>query len=521
MIKKFTLLLIGPAGSGKSTFVAGLSKIDILKYVAAESNGGANTTKVSTTYEFSHHYNSFQVSDCVCEQPENQEKMLNELKDLCIKKDGIQQIFNKINDSEFAKKCNSVTIQLPCKDGLLPDDCIYDSIIIRDNRGLGDIDNSVDIKIDDLGITYDVNAILFFSISQIQQPAIFTKIIDSVLQVNLKTPIFSLRRYSKLTKNDKEFEAKILDNIRSSDEELYDCIINLGEEEKNYRINNFVFNLPEVEQWAGVVDYDEKTQSIQIEEYTKAMGEFLSYSILMYEKLHDKIVDKMSGQYQEKFVNIILNQLKTKTAFDIAASITEFPHSKPGKGYDMNRDTIALTKPADLSSKLVEQPFRSERSAAGNRYQRGIIPSYSYSCVNFRNIFYSIVNCLTKKESSLIPLFCTFIDITLEKYTTTASTGYQQQIRIQNAFKFDIFLSVREACTEILKRNKLVEDDNNVWKNFSLKKYEYDKAIAVFIYSTLIDFLRIMDNKPSTNETSKQFIETYKSDEIFKLMKRS
>ena len=457
MEKKFTLLLLGPAGSGKSTFVAGLSKFDILKYVAAGSYGGANTTKVSTTYEFSHRYNSFQISDCVCEQDENQEKILKELQDLCIQENGIQQIFNKINDSEFAKKCNSITIQLPCKDELMLDNCIYNSIVVRDNRGLGDIDDNVDIKIDDLGITYDVNAILFFSISQIQQPAIFTKIIDSVLKVNLKTPIFSFRRYSKLTKNDKDFEEKILGNIRNSDKELFDCILKLGKEEKKHRINNFVFNLPEVEQWAGVLDYDQETQNIQIVEYTEAINEFLSYSISMYEKLHETIVDKMLGQYQNKFIDLILSQLKSKTAFDIAASITEFPHSRPGKDYDINRDTVALARPANLSSKLVEKPFRCEKSAAGNRYTRGIIPSYSYSCVNFRNIFYSIVNGLAKKEPSIIPLFCTFIDITLEKYTTTASTGYQQQIRIQNAFKFDIFLSVRNACTEILKKNELAD----------------------------------------------------------------
>lgn len=168
----------------------------------------------------------------------------------------------------------------------------------------------------------------------------------------------------------------------------------------------------------------------------------------------------------------------------------------------------------------MEQPFRCEKSAAGNRYKLGVIPSYSYSCVNFRNIFNLIVYSLAKKEPTLIPLFCTFIDLTLEKFTVTASTGYQQQIRIQNAFKFDIFLSVRNKCTEILKRNGLV-DENDKWRKFSYKKrYKNDQAIAVFVYDTLIDCLNLKGTELSISEESKQFVKNYQEDEIFKLMKR-
>lgn len=520
MEKRFTLVLFGPAGSGKSTFVAGLSKINILQYVAAESYGGANTTKVSTIYEFSRNFNNFEVSDCECELEENREKTLNELKELSNQENGIQEIFSKINSPEFAKKCASITIQLPCKDEILPKGCIYDTLVIRDNRGFGDIDDSSDIKIVELGITYDVNAILFFSISQIQQPAIFSKIIDSVLQVNLRTPIFSLRRYDKLTKNDKTFETKILNNIKESDAELADCIIELGSENKRYRINNFVFNLPEVDQWAGVLDCDINEQNNQVEKYTEALREFLLYSISMYEKLHNTLVEKMAGQYKDKFIDMILAKLDSKSALDIAAGITEHPQSQPGKNYKMNRDTVALSSPPNLLGKIVEQPFRCEKSAAGNRYKLGVIPSYSYSCVNFRNIFNLIVYSLTKKEPTLIPLFCTFIDLTLEKFTITASTGYQQQIRIQNAFKFDVFLSVRNKCTEILKKNNLVDEDDK-WKAFSYRKrYKNDQAIAVFVYATLIEYLNLKGAELSINEKSKQFIKDYQEDEIFKLMKR-
>lgn len=520
MEKRFTLVLFGPAGSGKSTFVAGLSKINILQYVAAESYGGANTTKVSTIYEFSRNFDSLIVSDCECELEENRKKILNELKDLSAQENGIQEIFSRINSPEFAKKCASLTIQLPCKDELLPNGCIYDTIVIRDNRGFGDIDDSSDIKIAELGITYDVNAILFFSISQIQQPAIFSKIIDSVLKVNLRTPIFSLRRYDKLTKNDNIFETKILNNIKDSDFELAECIMELGHEKKRYRINNFVFNLPEVDQWAGVLECDINEQNNQIEKYTEALREFLLYSISMYEKLHNTLVEKMAGQYKDKFIDMILTKLDSKSALDIAAGITVNPQSQPGKNYDINRDTVALAAPPNLLGEIVEQPFRCEKSAAGNRYKLGVIPSYSYSCVNFRNIFNLIVYSLAQKEPTLIPLFCTFIDLTLEKFTVTASTGYQQQIRIQNAFKFDIFLSVRNKCTEILKRNGLVAE-NDKWRKFSYKKrYKNDQAIAVFVYDTLIDCLNLKGTELSISEESKQFVKNYQEDEIFKLMKR-
>ncbi|WP_244833350.1 hypothetical protein [Clostridium sp. BJN0001] len=53
MKKKFTILLLGPAGAGKSTFISALSEINIFEFVAAKSLGGANTTKLLTSYEFS------------------------------------------------------------------------------------------------------------------------------------------------------------------------------------------------------------------------------------------------------------------------------------------------------------------------------------------------------------------------------------------------------------------------------------------------------------------------------------
>lgn len=527
MSNKFTILLLGPAGSGKSTFVSALSKIDITKYIAAKEEGGANTTKITTTYEFSSTSTEFNVTDCICVEEGKKDLILSELQELCKQPNGIEQVISKINDSTFAQVCTNITIKLPCKEGIIPDNCIFDSIVIRDSRGLGDIDGNSAPNFDELGITYDVNAILFFSISQIKQPIIFSKIIDQVMQFNLKTPIFSLRRYPKATKNDREFEEKILRNIESSDRDLFESIIKLGNSKKGYRLNNFVFNLPEVEQWAGVIDIDNAGYEEQVKKYIDAMKEFLSYSISMYNELYNTLVSKMHGQYQEKFINLVLNNLASTQAFDIAAGIARFPHSKPSQKYSICRDTEALTLPVKLSSKKVtEQPFRCEMKAAGNRYTDGVIPSYSYSCVNFRNIFHPIINQLTweSREYSLRPLFCTFIDIYLEKYTITAYTGYQNEACSQNSFKFNFFLSVRDECTKILSQHDLLDSSGN-WMSFSYKtkekKYLNVEAIAVFVYATLIKTLNLNDSRPALDDSGFTFIKKTKKTEIYKQLKRN
>lgn len=524
MSNKFTILLLGPAGSGKSTFVASLSKTDITKYVAAKEEGGANTTKITTAYEFSSSTTEFNVADCICMEEDKKEPLLSELQEMCKQENGIEKVISKVNDPAFAQVCSHITITLPCKEGIIPDNCIFDSIVVRDSRGLGDADENSVLDFDVLGITNDVNAILIFSISQIQQPVIFSKIIDQVMQINLKTPIFSLRRYPKVTKNDQEFENKILRNIEDSDRDLFDSIIKLGNAKKEYRLNNFVFNLPEVEQWAGVLDIDNACYEKQVHSYTGAMKEFLSYSISMYNELYNTLVSKMQGQYQEKFINRVLNNLLSTKAFETAARIVSVPHSKPSKEYEVYRDTKALALPVMLSAKrIVEQPFRSESKAAGNGYTKAVIPSYSYSCVNFRNIFHSIVNQLTG-EYSLRPLFCTFIDIYLEKYTVTAYTGYLKKGCSQNAFKFDFFLSVRDECTRILLENNLVDSEGE-WRDFTFKpkskKYLNEEAIAVFVYSRLINKLSLEDNKPSLDETGFAFVEKTKKTEIYKQLKRN
>ncbi|MFH5183547.1 hypothetical protein ACHHV8_13515 [Paenibacillus sp. TAB 01] len=524
MSNKFTILLLRPAGSGKSTFVSSLSKIDISKYVAAKEEGGANTTKITTTYEFSNTTPDFFVTDCVCVEEEKKSDILLNLQELCRQENGIEQVINKINDTGFAQVCTDITIKLPCKEGIMPESEIFNSIVVRDSRGLGDIDGNNVPSFDELGITYDVNAILFFSISQIKQPIIFSKIIDLVMQTNLKTPIFSLRRYPKVTRNDKEFEESILKNIEYSDKDLYDSIIKLGNSDKEYRLNNFVFNLPEVEQWAGVIDIDDAGFEKQVEEYQNAMKEFLSYSISMYNELFNTLVKKMQGEYQEKFMKMVLNKLDSTKACDVAAGIASSPHSKPSQNYSVFRDTEALTYPVKLSTKrITEQPFRCEMKAAGNRYTDGVIPSYSYSCVNFRNIFHHIVNRLTT-EYSLRPLFCTFMDICLAQFTVTAYTGYQNEACRQNAFKFNFFLTVRDECTNILSQRDLA-DNLGEWKSFSIKngnkKYSKIEAVAVLIYSNLISMLNLNISNPNLDDTGFTFVKKTRKKDIYDQLRRT
>ena len=514
--QKFTLALLGPAGSGKSAFVTSLSEIDIREYATAQKEGGANTTKVSIIYEFSEKYNKLNISKCVCTN--------NELQELCERENGIEELFKKINSSKFAKRCLSITIQLPCKKNLIPSNQIFDTVVVIDSRGFGDVDDLSNFKVEDVEITSDVNAILFFSISHIKQPIIFSEIIDKVLEVNLKTPIFSLRRYPKPTQNDKDFEDKILDNILSSDQDLYDAILETDKTNVNYLINNFVFNLPEVDKWAGVIGTNEKDNIKQIAEYTDAVRSFLLYSFNMYDKLYNKLVEKMNGQYLELFTEEVLGRLRTADAYDVASRIVKRPTSKPSKGYDTDRDTKALARPVKLKypNEIKEEPFVYELSTRGNQHKKAIVPSYSYTCVNLRGIFNEIVNKLVRSAKNRA-LFSTFMKIALNDYTVPTTTGYTFQDSRRDAFKFDKIVEVREKCSEILKSNNLSTEDGT-WTNFSYidGKYTDIEAIAVFIYDMLIydlDLSSAFNTEESKNKYRSVF-EKNKKTETLESMKR-
>lgn len=530
MDKKFTLLLLGPAGSGKSAFVAGLSKLDIFEYVVAKKRGGANTTKVATTYEFSNKCDEFNIIDCIAIKDEEQEQILSNLQDLSKQEDGLKKVFEMINDNEFSKSCTNVTIQLPCKEGLIPENSLFSSIVVRDSRGFGDIDDTNNLNIDELGITYDVNAILFFSISSIQQPVVFSKIISKIMEVNLKTPMFLLRRDSDLTQNDVDFEEEIIKNISNSDKDLSKAVKEVGEYDKEYRLNKCVFNIPEVKMWKGTLNISSEQTKLQIDQYFGALKEILKYSIDMYNSLYKIIVEKMQGEYQNVFVNEVLNKLISDEAFCVAANITKKPHCKL-KNKECDRDTVALSSPVKLFDEykeIGEKPFKYELNKRGNQYADGIIPSYSYSCVNFRNIFYEIINKLVG-EQRLKPLFSTFIDITLKDYTITTYTGYTFQDCEQNAFKFNKFVYVRELCTRLLKENNLVED-NQKWKDFCYTpietKYTGSEAIAVLIYYYLIKSFNLKNTFGNYRQSKCKnecinFVENNKREDIFKQMVRN
>lgn len=505
MNRKFTLLLLGPAGSGKSTFVAGLSKLNIFEYITAKSQGGANTTKIPIIYEFSNKCEEFNVIDCTTVEDQQKKQILSELQDLSKQDDGVKKVFEKINDSKFLKECTSITIGLPCKEGLITGS-LFDTIVVSDSRGLGDIDDENIGNIDDLVVTYDVNTILFFSISSIQQPAIFSKVINNIMEVNLKTPILLLRRDSDLTQNDVNFEDEILKNISNSDKELTRAVSEAEKKGKEYRLNKFVFNLPEVKRWKGAINiFPEQTES-EIKNYSNALKEILTYSTEMYNELYEIIVNKLHGEYQERFVNNVLNNLLSKEAFDVAANIVNNPRCKPSdkkkdreQDRKQDRDTLALSVPAKLYNMPIgEEPFIYEVSKRGNGHVFGTIPSYSYSCVNFRNIFYNIV-CGLVKNSKFRALFSTFIDIVLKDYTVTTYTGYTFSTCKQDAFKFNEFLSVRELCNEELKEAKkynLVEEDGK-WREFSYivgdKRYVGSEAIACLVYKNLIESLDLKE----------------------------
>ncbi|AQR93111.1 hypothetical protein [Clostridium saccharoperbutylacetonicum] len=530
MDKKFTLLLLGPAGSGKSAFVAGLSKVDIFNYVTAKTQGGANTTKIATTYEFSNKCDKFSVIDCATIEDQQQEQILSELQDLSKQEDGLKKIFEKINDSKFSKLCTSVTIQLPCKEGIIPENSLFNTIVVRDSRGFGDIDDSNNVSIDELGVTHDVNTILFFSISSIQQPAVFSKIINKIMKVNLKTPMFLLRRDFDLTQNDVDFESEIIENISNSDNDLSKAVMKVdGECDKEYRLNKFVFNIPEVKVWKGALNIASSQTYSEIESYSIALKEILKYSVDMYNALYKILVYKLQGEYQNMFVDKVLNNLLTEKAFDVAANITNCPHSKPSENYPQDRDTDALSLPVALYKNLGigEEPFRCELNTRGNKYADGKIPSYSYSCVNFRNIFHEIVYNLVE-EYKLKALFSTFIDIVLKDYTVTTYTGYTFSNCKQDAFKFNQFIQVRDLCTAFLNKYSIVES-NGKWKRFSYstagKKYTGSKAIAVLIYENLINSFNLEKEfskyQQSTlkNECS-EFVENNKKEEILEQMSR-
>jgi hypothetical protein len=529
MENKFTLLLLGPAGSGKSAFVAGLSKIDIFKYIAAKKQGGANTTKIATTYEFSSKCEQFQIINCVSVDNKYQEELLTELQNISISEEGITKVFEKINNSDFSKKCSSITIQLPCKENLISEYSLFDTIVVRDTRGFGDVDDNNDINIEEIGITNDVNAIMFFSISSIQQPVIFSKIIQNVISFNLKTPMFLLRRDPDLTQNDVDFENSIIDNISNTDKELSKIILSLGELEIKSKINNLVFNMPEVKGWKGAINVTNEQTKMEIENYSAAVYDILHYAIAMYDKLYIELVEKMQGKYQNLFTEKVLNQLLSDDAFEIAANIVRYPHVKPSTDYHAYRDTAALASPVSLdgTNSIGERPFENERRTRGNRYKDGTIPSYSYSCVNFRNIFKEIVSKLVL-DSQLVPLFCTFLNIVLQDSTITTKTGYTFEDCNQDAFKFNIFVTVRESCTLLLSKNNLV-DNSTTWKSFSYapnqKKYEGYEAIAVLMYKQLIKSLNLSAlyqkyQETMLHEESLTFVQTQKKGEILEQIKR-
>lgn len=283
-----------------------------------------------------------------------------------------------------------------------------------------------------------------------------------------------------------------------------------------------------VKLWKGTVKKDPTQTNLQIKDYLTALKEILKYSIDMYNTLYEILVDKMQGQYQDMFVDKVLNNLLSEKAFDVAAKITSQPHCDPNNR-NKDRDTAALSLPAKLSNEDIgEEPFRYEVNTRGNQYANGRIPSYSYSCVNFRGIFHKIVNKLIK-EYKIKALFSTFIDIVLKDETVTTYTGYTFSNCKQDSFKFDQFIDVRDLCTKVLKKNNLVEDDDK-WKRFSYssigKKYIGSEAIAVLVYENLIKSFKL-DNTFSKyrqsilkNECS-TFVEINKKEDILNQMSRN
>jgi hypothetical protein len=327
---------------------------------------------------------------------------------------------------------------------------------------------------------------------------------------------------------DKHKELAFL-HISLANFELSQVIFSMGKLNKNNRINNLVFNLPEVKMWKGVLNVTTEKTQMEIMNYSVAVEEILHYAITMYDRLYSVLVEKMQGEYQNLFVEKVLNQLLSEDAFEVVANIVKHPRVKPGRDYYVFRDTAALAFPVSLcnSNDIGEYPFSNEKSARGNRYQDGVIPSYSYSCINFRNIFRAIVNRLIS-EYRIVPLFSTFLDIVLKDSAITSYTGYTFEDCRQDAFKFNIFLAARDNCTMLLSKNNLVENETD-WKSFSYapsqKRYEGNEAIAVLMYKHLIDLLNLSAlyqkyQKTILHDESITFVEEHKKDEILEQMKR-
>lgn len=421
---------------------------------------------------------------------------------------------------------------MPCKDQLIPENTLYDTIVVRDSRGFGDVDDSNDTKTEDLGVTKGVNAIIFTSISAFQQPTIFSRIIDDVMAYNIKTPMFLLRRDADLTKNDMDFEESILHNISKADQQLSDVISSMDTSNLLHKINRFVFNVPEVKSWKGVLSVTPEQTQHEITTHSEALKEILHYSMDMYENLYKVIVEKLQGEYQEQFVEEILNELISEEAFGVAAQIANHPTVEPKSHYaQKSRDTEALAYPIQLYGTIDQigaEPYRYEISKNGNGYSDAIIPSYSYACFNFRNIFRSIVARLTT-DPHLSPLFSTFLDIVLEDATIESSTGYTNQICQRDAFKFNLIVEARNKCTDELLQHQLA-DEQGKWKLFSYKpftnSYKNNEAIAVLMYKKLINSLELSKNYEKYYRTKLQdkgsaHLESFKQNEIHQEMQRS
>ncbi|WP_244833349.1 hypothetical protein [Clostridium sp. BJN0001] len=443
--------------------------------------------------------------DCTAANREEHDSILEELQNLSNEHNGLKKVFEKINDNEFAKKCSNVFLQLPCKSGIILDDSKFDSIVVRDSRGFGDIGDSDGFSMDNISLTDDVNTILFFSISSIQQPIVFKRIIDEIMKQNLKTPMILMRRDEDLTQNDEDFKKNILNNLNNNDRELHDIVNNIKKNNK-YQLNELVFQLPEVKKWKGTLKVDNNKHKEQVENFFKATSEVIEYCMEMYDELYNAIVNKMQGVYQDLFVDNILNKLLCETAYQAVITVVDKPYCKPGKNYFADRDTAALVKPVQLVDVEKKQrvPFNNEVSKRGNKYSDGVIPSYSYSCVNFRKIFHKVVSDLTdlSQDTKLKPLFLTFMDIVLKSLTVTAYTGYSFEDCAKDAIIFYKLIEAREQATEILNEADLVK--NNEWKPFTYKPFEKtyssSEAIAVLMYVNLIKMLNLKEQFHTIND---------------------
>lgn len=81
----------------------------------------------------------------------------------------------------------------------------------------------------------------------------------------------------------------------------------MGELYRKNRINNLVFNLPEVKRWKGAVNVTNEQTQMEVENYSVAVDEILHYAIAMYDKLYIVLLEKMQGEYQNLFTEKVLN----------------------------------------------------------------------------------------------------------------------------------------------------------------------------------------------------------------------